>query len=96
MYINAKMIPGTIPGIQGSGGCEFNMIFLIYYKNHCKCYNVSPHPAQQKRKKLKYIKHRKQILINISNLNMKKKNLSCHFTEVTLYMQVIWEWNEDY
>jgi uncharacterized protein (DUF433 family) len=52
MYINGTMIPvETIPemrqeGIkENDGGSEFNMIYLIYCKNFCKCHNVPP--AQQ-------------------------------------------------
>jgi hypothetical protein len=48
MYVNAKMIPvETVPGIRGRGmkensGVNSNMIYLIYCKNLCKCYSVSP------------------------------------------------------
>jgi hypothetical protein len=47
----------TIPG-KGGGekwrriveGVNSNVIYLIYYKNFCKCHNV-PHTAQQKKAK---------------------------------------------
>jgi hypothetical protein len=49
MYVNAKMIPvETVPGIRGWGdektveGVISSMIYLIYYKNLCKYYNVPP------------------------------------------------------
>jgi hypothetical protein len=47
MYVNEKMRPvETVPGIRGgkmgerSGGRNSSMIYLIYYKNLCKCYSV--------------------------------------------------------
>jgi hypothetical protein len=53
MYANAKMIPvETVPGIreggikENGGGVNSSMIYLIHYKNLCKCYSV-PHPTQQ-------------------------------------------------
>jgi hypothetical protein len=50
------MIPvETIPGLgeggikENDGGVNANMIYLVYYKNFCKCHNVPP--AQQKNEK---------------------------------------------
>jgi hypothetical protein len=52
------MIPvETVPGIRGggmgnsSGGGELKKIYLIHYKNLCKCYNV-PIPSTTIKKKL--------------------------------------------
>jgi hypothetical protein len=48
MYVNAKMIPvETVPGIRGWGDEKtvegvISSIYLIYYKNLCKYYNVPP------------------------------------------------------
>jgi hypothetical protein len=49
MYVNGKMIlVETIPGMVGVGkrrmvqGVNSSMIYLIYCKNICKCYNVLP------------------------------------------------------
>jgi hypothetical protein len=48
MYVNGKMTPvETVPGMgQGAGGVKENggggnssMIYLIYFKNLCKCHN---------------------------------------------------------
>jgi hypothetical protein len=52
MYVNGKMrIVETIPGMGGGGGwrrmmegMNSSMIYLIYCKNFCKCYNI---PAAQ-------------------------------------------------
>jgi hypothetical protein len=48
MYVNGKMIPvETIPGMGGGrikengGGVNSSMIYLIHYKNFCKCHNLS-------------------------------------------------------
>jgi hypothetical protein len=30
-------------------GVNSSIMYLIYFKNFCKCHNVSPHPAQQKK-----------------------------------------------
>jgi hypothetical protein len=50
MYTNAKVTPvETVPGIRGGGikerggGGDFNMVYLIYCKNLCKCHM---HPTQ--------------------------------------------------
>jgi hypothetical protein len=59
MYINAKMTPvETLPGIGGgegikesNGRTEFSMIYLIHYKNFCKCHNVPPPSTTIKEKK---------------------------------------------
>jgi hypothetical protein len=59
MYVNAKMIPAeTVPGIRGgwmgerSRTGDSSMIYLIHYKNLCKCYNV-PIPSTAIKKKFK-------------------------------------------
>jgi hypothetical protein len=52
MYVNAK----TVPGIRGGGNEESSgegnssMIYLIYCKKLCKCYNV-PTPSKTIKKK---------------------------------------------
>jgi hypothetical protein len=45
MYVNGKMTPvETVPGMreikESGGGVSSSMIYLIYYKNFCKCHNV--------------------------------------------------------
>jgi hypothetical protein len=50
MCVNGKMRPvETIPGISEAGdkgewwrGVNSSMIYLVYYKSFCKCYNVPP------------------------------------------------------
>jgi hypothetical protein len=54
MYVNGKMrlvepIQEGKDGVkENDGGSEFNIIYLIYYKNFCKCHNVTT--AQYKTK----------------------------------------------
>jgi hypothetical protein len=59
MYLNTKMIPvGTDPGTRGGGIGERNgewnsiMMYLIYYNNLCKGYNI-PRPSTIKNEKRK-------------------------------------------
>jgi hypothetical protein len=62
MYVNGRMISvETIPGMgekmeENGGGGEFNIIYLIYCKNFCKCHNVPP-PSTI----IKKFKNKKQI-----------------------------------
>jgi hypothetical protein len=51
MYVNAKMISvEATPGVRGGGMREssgeryLSMIYVIHFKNLCKC--MYPHPAQ--------------------------------------------------
>jgi hypothetical protein len=60
MDVNVKMRPvDTIPGIGGRGdkrewwrGVNSSMIYLIHYKNFCKCHNVPPSQQNEKKKLL--------------------------------------------
>jgi hypothetical protein len=49
MYVKGNMRPAeTIPGMgrggmkKNGGGVNSTMIYLIYFKNFCNCYNVPP------------------------------------------------------
>jgi hypothetical protein len=62
-YVNGKTIlVETIPAIVGRGisrmmeGINSSIIYLIYYKNICKCHNVPP-PRKTKKKKEKIYFH---------------------------------------
>jgi hypothetical protein len=57
MYINGKMRPiETVPGMVGGGikengeGMNSSMMYLIYFKNICRCHNV-PQPSTTIKKK---------------------------------------------
>jgi hypothetical protein len=59
MYVNAKMIPiRTIPGMgeegikENGGGVNLSMIYLIHFKNFCKCHNVPSPSTTIKEKKI--------------------------------------------
>jgi hypothetical protein len=62
MYVNAKMIPvETVAGIRGgevkeiSEGMNSSMIYLIYFKNLCKCNNVPTlNTTLKNKKKMKF------------------------------------------
>jgi hypothetical protein len=48
MYVNVKIRPvEPIPGMgeggikENGGGVNSSMIYLIYYKNFCKCHNAA-------------------------------------------------------
>jgi hypothetical protein len=48
MYVNMKLVTiETVPGIRGGGdravdGVNSSMIYLLYCRNFCKCYNIPP------------------------------------------------------
>jgi hypothetical protein len=59
MYVNGKIRPvETVPEVGGGrmkendGGNEFNYDVLIYFKNFCKCINVSPPSTTVKKAKI--------------------------------------------
>jgi hypothetical protein len=76
MNVNAKMILAeSTPGICGGGvkennrGVNSNMIYLIYYKNLCKCHSVLP-PSTTKKEKKPFILITSSISLLLCNVTV--------------------------